>query len=141
MDDSGKVGQAYGARTTPHMYVIDPNGVLVYAGGIDDKRSANPADVKTAKNYRARGARRVAGRQAGQHGHRRALRLQRQVRRAGRLSRVRAVPVTSRCLHIVLAAACALWLSASVDGASRPAPNTRCAGIRRRAARPALPMR
>jgi len=51
MDDSGKVGQAYGARTTPHMYVIDPNGVLVYAGGIDDKRSANPADVKTAKNF------------------------------------------------------------------------------------------
>ena len=51
MDDSGKVGQAYGARTTPHMYVIDPAGQLVYAGGIDDKRSANPADVKTAKNY------------------------------------------------------------------------------------------
>ena len=51
MDDSGKVGRAYGARTTPHMYVIDPQGVLVYAGGIDDKRSANPADVKTAKNF------------------------------------------------------------------------------------------
>jgi hypothetical protein len=33
------------------MYVIDPQGVLVYAGGIDDKRSANPADVKTAKNF------------------------------------------------------------------------------------------
>jgi peroxiredoxin len=51
MDDSGKVGQAYGARTTPHMYVIDPAGQLVFAGAIDDKRSANPADVKTAKNY------------------------------------------------------------------------------------------
>jgi len=51
MDDSGKVGRAYGARTTPHMYVIDPQGVLVYAGGIDDKRSANPEDVKTAKNF------------------------------------------------------------------------------------------
>jgi len=51
MDDSGKVGRAYGARTTPHMYVIDPQGVLVYAGAIDDKRSANPADVKTAKNF------------------------------------------------------------------------------------------
>jgi len=51
MDDSGKVGRAYGARTTPHMYLIDPQGVLVYAGGIDDKRSANPADVKTAKNF------------------------------------------------------------------------------------------
>ena len=51
MDDSGQVGRAYGARTTPHMYVIDAQGVLVYAGGIDDKRSANPEDVKTAKNY------------------------------------------------------------------------------------------
>lgn len=51
MDESGKVGQAYAAKTTPHMYVIDPTGKLVYAGGIDDKRSANPADVKTAKNF------------------------------------------------------------------------------------------
>lgn len=51
MDETGKVGMAYAAKTTPHMYVIDPTGKLVYAGGIDDKRSANPADVKTAKNY------------------------------------------------------------------------------------------
>ena len=51
MDESGKVGQAYSAKTTPHMYVIDPSGKLVFAGGIDDRRSANPADVKTAKNF------------------------------------------------------------------------------------------
>lgn len=51
MDESGKAGKAYEAKTTPHMYVIDPNGKLVFAGGIDDKRSANPADVKTAKNF------------------------------------------------------------------------------------------
>ena len=51
MDESGKVGQAYTAKTTPHMYVIDASGKLVFAGGIDDKRSANPADVKTAKNF------------------------------------------------------------------------------------------
>ena len=51
MDDSGKVGRAYGASTTPHMVVIDAQGVLVYAGGIDDKRSTDPADVKTAKNF------------------------------------------------------------------------------------------
>lgn len=51
MDSDGKVGRAYGARTTPHMYVIDAKGTLVYAGGIDDKPSANPADVKTAKNF------------------------------------------------------------------------------------------
>ena len=51
MDGEGKIGRAYGARTTPHMVVIDAKGTLVYAGGIDDKPSANPADVKTAKNY------------------------------------------------------------------------------------------
>ena len=51
MDDSGKVGRAYGARTTPHMVVIDPQGVLVYAGGIDDKRSTSQADVKSSKNF------------------------------------------------------------------------------------------
>jgi hypothetical protein len=51
LDPSGKVGRAYQARTTPHMYIVDPKGVLVYAGGIDDKRSTSQADVKTAKNY------------------------------------------------------------------------------------------
>jgi peroxiredoxin len=51
MDSGGKVGKAYGARTTPHMYVIDAKGTLAYAGGIDDKPSADPADVKTAKNF------------------------------------------------------------------------------------------
>ena len=51
MDADGKVGHAYGARTTPHMYVIDPSGKLVYAGAIDSKPSANPADIKTATNY------------------------------------------------------------------------------------------
>lgn len=50
MDSDGKVGRAYGARTTPHMYVVDSKGTLVYAGGIDDRPSANPADVKAAKN-------------------------------------------------------------------------------------------
>jgi hypothetical protein len=51
MDVDGKVGRAYGARTTPHMVLIDPNGKLVYAGAIDSKPSANPADIKTATNY------------------------------------------------------------------------------------------
>jgi peroxiredoxin len=51
LDADGKVGRAYGARTTPHLYVIDAQGTLVYAGGIDDKPSANPADVKTARNH------------------------------------------------------------------------------------------
>ncbi len=51
LDADGKTGRAYGARATPHMYVIDPKGTLVYAGAIDDKRSANQADVKTANNF------------------------------------------------------------------------------------------
>lgn len=50
-DDSGAVGQAYAAKTTPHLFVIDPKGTLVYAGGIDDKRSSEAADVKGAKNH------------------------------------------------------------------------------------------
>ena len=51
MDDDGKVGRLYAARTTPHMYVVDPKGTLIYAGGIDDKRSTSQSDIKTAKNY------------------------------------------------------------------------------------------
>lgn len=50
-DRDGKVGRAYDAKTTPHMYVINPEGVLVYAGAIDSKRSANADDIATAENY------------------------------------------------------------------------------------------
>lgn len=48
LDPSGDTGRAYGAKTTPHMYVIDPDGVLRYAGGIDTIPSANPADIARA---------------------------------------------------------------------------------------------
>ena len=51
VDEPGVMGQAYGAKTTPHMYIIDPSGKVVYNGAIDDKRSTNPADVKSSKNY------------------------------------------------------------------------------------------
>jgi hypothetical protein len=51
MDASGKVGRTYGAKTTPHMYIIDKDGRLLYNGAIDDKRSTSVADVKVAKNY------------------------------------------------------------------------------------------
>ncbi len=50
-DDDGKIGKAFGARTTPHMYVINPEGKLVYAGAIDSKATARKDDVKTATNY------------------------------------------------------------------------------------------
>lgn len=51
MDEDGTVGQAYGARTTPHMYIVDPQGKLVYAGGIDSIATSNPADIPKAVNY------------------------------------------------------------------------------------------
>ena len=51
IDETSNAGRAYAARTTPHMFVIDPQGKVVYAGAIDDKRSSNPADAKTANNY------------------------------------------------------------------------------------------
>lgn len=50
-DQDGKVGRLYDARTTPHMFVIDGSGTLVYAGGIDSIRSGNPADIAQATNY------------------------------------------------------------------------------------------
>jgi hypothetical protein len=51
MDDPGTMGRAYGAKTTPHMFIIDGTGKVVYNGAIDDKRSTSLEDVKTAKNY------------------------------------------------------------------------------------------
>jgi peroxiredoxin len=51
LDPAGAVGRLYGAKTTPDMYIIDPNGVLVYKGAIDNKRSTDLADVQTATNY------------------------------------------------------------------------------------------
>lgn len=51
LDPSGEIGHAYSAKVTPHMYIIDPEGTLVYMGGIDDKPTANPADIPGATNY------------------------------------------------------------------------------------------
>lgn len=51
LDPSGEIGQLYGAQTTPHMFVIDAEGVLAYKGGIDDIPSANVADIDVATNY------------------------------------------------------------------------------------------
>jgi peroxiredoxin len=50
-DPTGKVGRAYGARTTPHMYVINSEGALVYKGGIDDQPTARLQDLKGARNF------------------------------------------------------------------------------------------
>ncbi|NCC22091.1 MAG: redoxin domain-containing protein [Alphaproteobacteria bacterium] len=51
LDESGKIGKLYGASTTPHMFVIDAEGTLVYAGAIDSVPSPSPADIENAENY------------------------------------------------------------------------------------------
>lgn len=51
LDSKGTVGQLYGAKTTPHMYVIAKDGTLAYQGAIDDKADADQASVKGARNY------------------------------------------------------------------------------------------
>ena len=51
LDPKGEVGKAYDAKTTPHMFVVDKDGTLVYDGAIDDNDSANKEDAAGAKNY------------------------------------------------------------------------------------------
>jgi len=51
MDIDGKLGHLYAAKTTPEMYVIDPNRKLIYEGAIDDRPTPDPGDIKGADNY------------------------------------------------------------------------------------------
>jgi hypothetical protein len=51
LDEKGVVGRMYGATNTPHMYVVDKTGRLVYAGAIDDRPTSRRADVQGASNY------------------------------------------------------------------------------------------
>ena len=51
LDSSGEIGRLYNARVTPHMFVIDGSGTLVYMGGIDDRPSARRSDIDGATNY------------------------------------------------------------------------------------------
>lgn len=51
LDPTGKVGRLYGARTTPHMFIICPQGMIRYIGAIDSNRSSNPADIAGARNH------------------------------------------------------------------------------------------
>lgn len=51
LDPTGAIGHLYNARTTPHMFVIDPAGKIVYQGAIDDKPTPDPSSLKTADNY------------------------------------------------------------------------------------------
>jgi len=51
LDPGGAVGKLYDAKTTPHMYIVNKAGTLVYAGGIDDKPTPRPADISSARNH------------------------------------------------------------------------------------------
>ena len=51
LDPQGTVGKMYGATNTPHMYVVDPGGKLVYAGAIDDRPTSRKSDIAGANNY------------------------------------------------------------------------------------------
>lgn len=51
LDAKGTVGRLYGAKTTPHMYIVNPEGKLIYAGGIDSIASADPADIPKATPF------------------------------------------------------------------------------------------
>jgi len=51
LDESGTIGRTYGAATTPHMFVIDPTGALVYMGAIDDQPSFAAESLSGAKNF------------------------------------------------------------------------------------------
>ena len=51
LDPEGKAGQAYGAKNTPNMVIINPDGKIIYHGAIDNKATPNPADIPTSTNY------------------------------------------------------------------------------------------
>src|SRR5947209_4989596 len=51
MDPGGSLGHLYAAKTTPHMFVIDPSGTLIYNGAIDDHPTSDQADIANSKNY------------------------------------------------------------------------------------------
>jgi peroxiredoxin len=51
LDPEGKAGRAYGAKNTPNMVIIDPEGKIVYEGAIDSKATPNPADIPNSTNY------------------------------------------------------------------------------------------
>ncbi len=51
LDESGAVGKTYGAKTTPHMYIVNPDGILIYKGAIDDKPNTNKDSIAGARNH------------------------------------------------------------------------------------------
>jgi len=64
IDADGTVGKAYDAKTTPEMFVVNPEGVLIYKGAIDDKPSPDSADIAAARNFVAAALGEATGGQA-----------------------------------------------------------------------------
>jgi peroxiredoxin len=75
LDPQGTLGHLYDAKTTPQMFVINPQGTVVYDGAIDDKPTTDLADVARGAELSFSGAPRGDGREAGEHGYEQALRL------------------------------------------------------------------
>ena len=51
LDPAGTIGKLYEAKTTPHIFIVDPKGILIYQGAIDDHNSADAEDIPLSKNY------------------------------------------------------------------------------------------
>ena len=75
LDPEGKAGRAYGAKNTPDMVIINPEGKIVYEGAIDSKATPNPADIPEFDQLREGRARRIARRQTGHDREHQAVRL------------------------------------------------------------------
>ena len=84
LDPEGKVGHEYAATNTPHMYVIDPSGKLIYSGAIDSKPTPDPDDITERDKLRQSRAERSDGGQAGDDTEFARLRLLDQVPRTER---------------------------------------------------------
>ena len=83
LDPDGKVGHEYAATNTPHMYIVDPGGKLIYSGAIDSKPTANPDDIPSFNKLREGGARGSDGGQTGYDPELARLRLLDQIRELG----------------------------------------------------------
>ena len=114
LDPQGTVGKMYGATNTPHMYVIDSGGKLVYAGAIYDRPTVPQGRHRRRQQLRARGAPGGRGRPAGQDARDPGLRLHRQVLVARTED-----DMTSRASFLMVASV-ALSCAASVGEAQQP---------------------
>ena len=84
LDPTGTLGHLYDAKTTPHMFIINPQGTLIYNGAIDDKPTADRSDIARGKKLRFRRPGGSPRRQTGDQPHNAPVRLLRKISRLGR---------------------------------------------------------